>query len=59
MISAYMNWSGGKDSSLCLHRVMRDNQYKIDCLLTNVNAFHDRISMHGVRRDLLTAGLPL
>jgi uncharacterized protein (TIGR00290 family) len=64
MISAYMNWSGGKDSSLCLHRVMQDQGYKVDCLLTNVNAFHDRISMHGVRRDLLTAqaasiGLPL
>lgn len=64
MISAYMNWSGGKDSSLCLHRVLRDKQYNVDCLLTNVNAFHDRISMHGVRRDLLTAqaasiGLPL
>ena len=64
MTSAYMNWSGGKDSSLCLHRVIRDRQYKVDCLLTNVNAFHDRISMHGVRRDLLitqaaSIGLPL
>ena len=64
MISAYMNWSGGKDSSLCLHRVIQERRYKVDCLLTSVNAFHDRISMHGVRRDLLTAqaasiGLPL
>jgi uncharacterized protein (TIGR00290 family) len=64
MISAYMNWSGGKDSSLCLHRVMQEGEYRIDCLLTSVNAFHDRISMHGVRRDLLIAqaasiGIPL
>lgn len=64
MIRAYMNWSGGKDSSLCLHRVLRDPQYKVDCLLTSVNSFHDRISMHGVRRDLLirqagSIGLPL
>lgn len=64
MIKAYMNWSGGKDSSLCLHRVLRDKQYEPGCLLTSVNAAHDRISMHGVRRCLLQAqagaiGLPL
>src|SRR5688572_7529530 len=60
----YMNWSGGKDSSLCLHYIQQDDRYKIDCLLTSVNAAHDRISMHGVRRSLLEAqaasiGLPL
>lgn len=64
MIRAYMNWSGGKDSSLCLHRVMEERQYAVDCLLTSVNAFHDRVSMHGVRRELLelqaaSIGLPL
>ena len=61
---AYMNWSGGKDSSLCLHYIQQDNRYSVDCLLTSVNAAHDRISMHGVRRPLLQAqaesiGLPL
>jgi uncharacterized protein (TIGR00290 family) len=55
MISAYMNWSGGKDSSLCLHRVLQEKRYRVDYLLTSVNAFHDRISMHGVRRELLHA----
>lgn len=64
MIRAYMNWSGGKDSSLCLHRVLNDGEYEVGCLLTSVNAVHDRISMHGVRRSLLEAqaaaiGLPL
>ncbi|HEY4335021.1 MAG TPA: ATP-binding protein [Puia sp.] len=64
MTKAYMNWSGGKDSSLCLHRVLQERRYKVDCLLTSVNSFHDRISMHGVRRDLLitqaaSIGLPL
>jgi uncharacterized protein (TIGR00290 family) len=64
MIQAYMNWSGGKDSSLALYRVMRDKQYQVGCLLTSVNAAHDRISMHGVRRGLLqqqaeAIGLPL
>ena len=59
-----MNWSGGKDSSLCLHYIMQDKRYSVDCLLTSVNAVHNRISMHGVRRELLeqqarAIGLPL
>src|SRR5689334_1241111 len=61
---AYMNWSGGKDSSLCLYKILRDPRYSTEALLTSVNAAHDRISMHGVRRELLHAqaesiGLPL
>lgn len=64
MINAYMNWSGGKDSSLALWKVLRKRQYDIRYLLTSVNAAHNRISMHGVRRELLEAqaraiGLPL
>lgn len=64
MINAYMNWSGGKDSSLALHRLLQDKQYNIQYLLTSVNSTHDRISMHGVRRSLLQAqseaiGIPL
>lgn len=64
MTRAYMNWSGGKDSSLCLHRVLEEGVYKVQTLLTSVNAFHNRISMHGVRRELLEAqaasiGIPL
>ncbi len=59
-----MNWSGGKDSSLCLHKILKDERYTVDSLLTSVNAAHDRISMHGVRRELLneqakSIGLPL
>src|SRR6266700_4463069 len=63
-IKSYMNWSGGKDSSLCLYHIQQDENYAVDCLLTSVNAVHNRISMHGVRRELLIAqahsiGLPL
>ncbi|QEC70204.1 diphthine--ammonia ligase [Panacibacter ginsenosidivorans] len=59
-----MNWSGGKDSSLCLYKVFQSGNYNIAHLLTSVNAVHDRISMHGVRRSLLEAqassiGIPL
>lgn len=53
MNKAYMNWSGGKDSSLCLYRVLEEKQYEVTHLLTSINAIHDRISMHGVRRSLL------
>lgn len=61
---AYMNWSGGKDSALCLHHILKDNRYRTDCLLTSINVTHNRISMHGVRRSLLeqqaaAIGLPL
>lgn len=52
-INAYMNWSGGKDSSLCLYKVLQNKSYKIKYLLTSVNKKHNRISMHGVRTELL------
>lgn len=59
---ALMCWSGGKDSSMALHRAKAD--YDIVALLTTVNAEFQRISMHGVREELLEAqaqsiGLPL
>src|SRR5450631_2113944 len=64
MMPAYMNWSGGKDSSLCLHHILKEGKYRVDYLLTCVNSMHNRISMHGVRRELLEAqanslGIPL
>jgi uncharacterized protein (TIGR00290 family) len=52
-VKAYMNWSGGKDSSLCLYKILNDEAYAMNAMLTSVNAAHDRVSMHGVRRDLL------
>jgi uncharacterized protein (TIGR00290 family) len=74
-IKAYMNWSGGKDSALCLHRVLQDPSLRVDSLLTNFSSYlpgtdpwggpgGDRVAMHGVRRDLVTAqaaaiGIPL
>ena len=59
-----MNWSGGKDSSLCLYHILQDNPYDEIRLLTTVNQAFQRISMHGVRIDLLekqarSLGLPL
>jgi diphthamide synthase (EF-2-diphthine--ammonia ligase) len=48
-----MCWSGGKDSSLALQAVLQDASFQIEALLTTVTADYERISMHGVRRELL------
>ncbi|MDB5196073.1 MAG: protein of unknown function ATP-binding region [Flaviaesturariibacter sp.] len=52
LMKAFMNWSGGKDSSLCLYYTQQQG-IPVEALLTSVNSAHDRISMHGVRRELL------
>ena len=57
-------WSGGKDSAMALHAVLQDPDMQITALLTTVTETYDRISMHGVRRELLvqqarSIGLPL
>jgi uncharacterized protein (TIGR00290 family) len=46
-------WSGGKDSALALYTLLRQNDVRIAALLTTVTEGYDRISMHGVRRELL------
>jgi len=46
-------WSGGKDSALALHTLLQQSDVSIATLLTTVTEGYDRISMHGVRRELL------
>ncbi|MGD8781080.1 MAG: diphthine--ammonia ligase [Ignavibacteria bacterium] len=48
-----LSWSGGKDSTLVLNEIKKSDKYEIAALLTTVTEGYDRISMHGVRRDLL------
>lgn len=48
-----MSWSGGKDSCLALHEIRKQGKYSVAALLTTVTRDYDRISMHGVRRELL------
>ncbi len=50
---AIFNWSSGKDSALALYKVLQSNDYEIYSLLTSVNSHYNRISMHGVRSELL------
>jgi uncharacterized protein (TIGR00290 family) len=61
---AIFNWSTGKDSALALHKVLQRREYDVRWLLTTVNVQHERVSMHGVRTELLEAqadalGIPL
>ncbi len=52
-MKTYFNWSSGKDSALALYYLLQDNNYSIDRLLTSVNSHYDRVSMHGLRREML------
>jgi uncharacterized protein (TIGR00290 family) len=57
-------WSGGKDSAMALHTLLHRSDVRITALLTTVTEGYERISMHGVRRELLerqaqSVGLPL
>lgn len=61
---AYINWSGGKDCSLALLKIVEAGKFNITHLLTSVNKEFNRISMHGVHRSLLekqaaSIGIPL
>lgn len=46
-------WSGGKDSAMALHALLKSNRYEIVSLLTTVSKQYERISHHGVRVELL------
>ena len=50
---ALLSWSGGKDSSLALYELRRSKSYDVVSLITTLTRDFDRVSMHGVRRELL------
>ncbi|GAC1670480.1 MAG: diphthine--ammonia ligase [Candidatus Acidiferrum sp.] len=57
-------WSGGKDSAMALHTLLQQKEFRVTALLTTVTEDYERISMHGVRCELLrrqavSIGLPL
>ncbi len=61
---AYVAWSSGKDAAFALEELRRSGGYEVAGLLTTVTRDFDRVSMHGVRTDLLDAqaravGLPV
>lgn len=64
MKKCIFNWSGGKDSALALYYCLQNPELDICSLVTTINDAADRISMHGVRVELLekqaeSIGIPL
>lgn len=64
MGKAWMNWSSGKDSAMALHHLQQEGIRVPEFLFTTVNSAHQRVSMHGLRIELLkrqseAIGLPL
>ena len=63
MESVIVSWSGGKDSVLALHFLNKD-EFNVRTLITTISESYNRVSMHGVRKELLekqaqSIGIPL
>jgi uncharacterized protein (TIGR00290 family) len=54
MKKAFINWSGGKDCTMALHQVLKEKKLVPEFLFTTVSKEHQRVSMHGVRKELIT-----
>ena len=59
-----LSWSGGKDAAWTLHALRGAGKVEVVGLLTTLTEGHDRVSMQGVRREVVqaqadAAGLPL
>ncbi len=52
-LKCVFNWSGGKDSTLALYHCLQSPELDIRYLVTTINDSVNRISMHGVRYELL------
>ncbi|MBD3195241.1 MAG: diphthine--ammonia ligase [Candidatus Lokiarchaeota archaeon] len=48
-----LSWSGGKDSAFALYRIKEKPEMQIVSLLTNLTKKYNRVSMHGIRKELL------
>lgn len=63
-IPILLSWSGGKDSAWTLQALRRDPRWNVVGFVTTITADYDRISIHGLRREILhaqaaAAGLPV
>jgi uncharacterized protein (TIGR00290 family) len=60
---ALISWSSGKDSAFALHEIRRAGEFEVVGALTTVTETFARVSIHGVRQEILraqcdAAGLP-
>ncbi len=61
---AAISWSSGKDSCYALYRLLNAGIYDFKYLVTTVTSNYGRVSMHGVREELLekqsnSLGIPI
>ncbi len=54
---ALISWSSGKDSAFALHEVRQSGEFDVVGALTTVTETFERVSIHGVRREILLAQL--
>ncbi|RSK27243.1 diphthine--ammonia ligase [Bacillus sp. HMF5848] len=59
-----VSFSGGKDSTLALYRLIQTKQWDIHCLITTITETYQRVSIHGFCEELLhsqsdSLGIPL
>ena len=64
MTKSFLNWSSGKDAAFALFKVQQKRKFSVEKLVTTVNIDLQRISMHGLRKELLhqqaeSLGIPL
>ena len=52
---ALISWSSGKDSAFALHEVRRAGEFEVVGALTTVTETFGRVSIHGVRQEILRA----
>lgn len=61
---AIFNWSSGKDSAFALYKILQEDEFEIQALVTSINTKYRRVSMHGIREELVekqakSIGIPL
>ena len=64
MKKAFLNWSSGKDAAFALFKLQQQKEFRIDKLVTTIDSEIERVSMHGLRKELLfrqakSLGIPL
>ena len=64
MTPALLSWSGGKDAAWALHELRKRGEVEVVGLLTIITEGYERVSMQGIRVDVLhaqaaAAGLPV
>lgn len=64
MTRTLLSWSGGKDAAWALHVLRQRGEVEVVGLVTTITEGYERISMQGIRVDVLhaqaeTAGLPV